>query len=343
MSLTTIEDFENYIKSCPEVLGLDPTIKYELQELTGGTANFVFRVTHENRKTTIIKHAEPFIRTNPDFKFPQLRMDFEARVLSEVPSVLVQDDIVQPISLLGYDSKEHILHISDGGSKTLKDAYSDPGFDALVNGCKLGSWLAKFHIATKTIDIGDNQIAKTIYRFSYNNLADSLEKYGQGHDLGENVNAEYGSLLQTDDVCVCHGDFWPGNVIVKGELGHESVILSIVDWEMTRRGNGATDVGQFAAESWLLDRFQGGKGLLKAFLKAYAAEIGTEFSFEDSLRVAIHFGTHLSFWPTRVHWGNDEETAECVQFGSEFLRRARSKDEKWLKMSVLEELFVNCK
>src|ERR1700761_7258904 len=143
MSLTTIEDFQNYIKSCPEVLGLDPTIKYELQELTGGTANFVFRVTDENRKTTIIKHAEPFIRTNPDFKFPQLRMDFEARVLSEVSSVLVQDDIVQPISLLGYDSKEHILHISDGGSKTLKDSYSDPGFDAPVNGCKLGSWLGK--------------------------------------------------------------------------------------------------------------------------------------------------------------------------------------------------------
>lgn len=46
----------------------------------------------------------------------------------------------------------------------------------------------------------------------------------------------------------------------------------VVDWELVRRGCGATDVGQFAAESWLLDRFRGGRGLLKAFLEGYQEE-----------------------------------------------------------------------
>src|ERR1700753_3514744 len=108
---------------------------------------------------------------------------------------------------------------------------------------------------------------------------------------------------------------------------------------MTRRGNGATDVGQFAAESWLLDRFRGGKRLLNAFLRAYIAEIGSGFTIEDALRVAIHFGTHVSYWPTRVEWGSEQETAECVRFGREFLIRARSKDMKWMEKSVLQDLF----
>lgn len=34
---------------------------------------------------------------------------------------------------------------------------------------------------------------------------------------------------------------------------------------MVRRGCGATDVGQFAAEAWLLERFCGERGLLGAF------------------------------------------------------------------------------
>jgi 5-methylthioribose kinase len=343
MSLTTKEDFENYIKSCPVTLGLDPTVNYQLEELSGGTANFVFRVKDENGKTTIIKHAEPFLRSNPDFKLPQVRMDAEARVLGSIANILPHDDIVHPAALLGYDSKEHILHISDGGSKTLKDTYSDQDFDALDKGSRLGSWLAKFHIATKTTVIGDDQFSKLIYRWIYNNLADTLEKFGYDRELGEKNNEEYGSLLQTDDICVCHGDFWPGNVIVKGGSGIEHPTLTIVDWEMTRRGNGATDVAQFSAESWLLDRFRGGKGLLKSFLKSYVAEIGSNLTIEDRLRVAIHFGTHLAYWPTRVTWGNKEETAECVQFGSEFLRRARSKDTEWLEKSVLGDLFLSRK
>jgi hypothetical protein len=39
---------------------------------------------------------------------------------------------------------------------------------------------------------------------------------------------------------------------------------------MTRRRTSATDVGQFTAEAFSLDRFCGGRGLLRAFLNAYA-------------------------------------------------------------------------
>lgn len=96
--------------------------------------------------------------------------------------------------------------------------------------------------------------------------------------------------------------------------------LTLVDWEMTRRGTGATDVGQFAAEAWLLDRFRGQRGLASAFLRSYveAAKPSEEFL----RRVVVHLGTHIAFWPTRVVWGSEEETREVVGIGKEVLEGA---------------------
>lgn len=130
-------------------------------------------------------------------------------------------------------------------------------------GRNLGIWLAGLHQKTQTTDIGDNKTAKSIYRFAYSHSAAALAKYGFDPSLGERINQEYGSLLSTDNECVCHGDFWPGNVLVNEQS------LTVVDWEMVRRGCGATDVGQFAAEASLLDRFRGGRGLMGAFLAGH--------------------------------------------------------------------------
>jgi len=139
--------------------------------------------------------------------------------------------------------------------------------------------------------------------------------FGYDVALAEKIDAEFGSLLATDDEVVCHGDFWPGNVLV-GDDGK----LTVVDWEMVRRGNGATDVGQFAAEAFLLDRFRGARGLLPAFLNAYAEARGKEFEKEFVKRVVVHWAVHVTFWPTSVEWANEKETGKLVAIGVEALR-----------------------
>ena len=111
----------------------------------------------------------------------------------------------------------------------------------------------------------------------------------------------------------------------------------VVDWELVRRGCGATDVGQFAAEASLLDRFRGNRGLLPAFLSGYkeARRLGDDFI----KRVAVHMGVHLAFWPTVVHWGSSEETKEVVVMGHEMMRMASEDDWKaLLKTSLIEDL-----
>jgi Ser/Thr protein kinase RdoA (MazF antagonist) len=306
--------------------------KLEIQDrIVEGSANFLYRVKSTTGKTYILKHAEPFIKNNPSVAFPAERMDFEAGILLKVASLA--DNVVQPVQILEYDAAHHNLLMSDGGSGNLKAAYSDPELDMAAVGAYLGKWLASLHNSTADLQFGDNRVAKNIYRWSYNHLAEAQKKYDLDSTVGEEVNQKFGSLIATDDGSVCHGDFWTGNIIVK----NNPLCLTVVDWEMSRRGNGATDVAQFAAEAWLLDRFRGARGLLDPFLEAYVRE--RPLSDKDMQRVFIHFGTHVSYWPTQVKWGSDQETEAVAKLGYEILSKAKDMDFDWLRKSELRKLF----
>jgi thiamine kinase-like enzyme len=186
----------------------------------------------------------------------------------------------------------------------------------------------------------DNKIAKSIYRHSYNNLAAALEEYGFDRTLGERINETFGSKLATDEVCLCHGDFWPGNFVIDDtphEANKNAPILTLVDWEMVRIGNGATDVGQFAAEAWLLDRTRGGKGMMESFLEAYLRN--RKLSDEDKIRVVAHFGTHIAYWPSRIPWTDATGTKELISTGARLLEAVEANDIETLKKGPLKVLF----
>lgn len=325
--ITNTEQLEAYLgKFCGTELDMNT-----LQLLAGGSANFVWRVLERSGRSIIIKHAEPYVKIAPGLSFPVVRMDFEHKAMTSVPPLLNPSSVVSVPAVYRYDSDSHILMIEDGGARTLKEAYADPALDISILGNVLGQWLAGLHQRTTHTAIGDNQTAKSMYRFAYSRLASALQKYDQDPSLAEQIDAQYGSLLQTDDECVCHGDFWPGNVLL-----NDQGRLTIVDWEMVRRGCGATDVGQFAAEAHLLDRFRGGRGLREAFLKGYrgTGELNSRFV----KRVAIHMGVHLAFWPTRVSWGTDAETKEIVEVGCELIKGTLGQDESWLARSLLKQI-----
>jgi aminoglycoside phosphotransferase (APT) family kinase protein len=315
--ITTTAELEAYLRTVTVAkLTIDPYKSIEL--LAGGTANYVWRLTLQTGETIILKHAEPFIASNHAMAFPVDRMDFEARALRELPPLLAAagaPETVQPVPLLDYNNDDHMLWIGDGGARNLKVAYDDPALDVQAFGRDLGRWLAAIHTATPKTEIGDTKTAKFMYRYSYRNLHTALSTFGYDVAMAEKIDAEFGSLLATDDEVVCHGDFWPGNVLV-GDDGK----LTVVDWEMVRRGNGATDVGQFAAEAFLLDRFRGGRGLLPAFLNSYAEARGKELEKEFVKRVAVHWAVHVAFWPTQVVWANDEETGKLVAIGVKVLK-----------------------
>lgn len=271
-----------------------------VEKLTGGTGNFIWRITNAQGLTSIIKLAPPFIATHREVPFDVERMGFEVKALQELPAILPTDPFISIPALLFHDDKANVIGLEDVGDKTLKDLYEDQRLDVKLLGKKLGTWLARLHSFTSEGEFKygfRNETAKKMSAQSwlYEQLAGTLEKYGFDPALGNRIYQKYGTSLLNDEVCLCHGDLNPPNIMFRQE-DLESGKATVIDWEMARIGNGATDTGQLAAEFYFLDRFRGDRGLLKAFLKAYVAE--RPLSRSDVVRVAVHFGTHIAFWPT---------------------------------------------
>ena len=112
---------------------------------------------------------------------------------------------------------------------------------------------------------------------------------------------------------------------------------------MAISGCGTLDVGQFAAEAYLLDFFRGGRDLTIGFLRSYTtnADMTKVVTTDFAARVAVHFGTYLSFWPTRVAWGSREQTLALVRLGVEVLTRVEAQDWRWFDDSPLREVFID--
>ncbi len=235
----------------------DATKKYTVTILSGGHANYVYRVSEQNSTTYIIKHAAPLLHFSQSALDPT-RMSYEARALEIFASPSHEEKapssekeagvIVKAARLLAYDEPLKLLSISDGGTKNLKDAYADLGIDVVSVGEGLAKWIAGVHTSSRETSLalhsataatdspvakGDNNpIAVAIYRYSYMNLHNALSAYGHDTAIAEKVDEHFGSLLATDDECVCHGDFWPGNVLVR-EREAGAVELTVVDWEVS--------------------------------------------------------------------------------------------------------------
>lgn len=359
--LTTEEGFSAYLKST----GVNHS---SIKLLEGGTANYVYRVALSAGESIIYKHAASYLHSNPAFSFDQIRMDYEAHILSMLPALLHPHNpvsSVHPVALHHYSRAEKILCVADGGSLHLKAAYTEPSLNIPRIGAELGTWLAALHKCTSHASLSlipgskddlkaNNATGVKIYRYAYTNLSTAVAQYrtpepelrDQTHasptrdvDLAREIDDEYGSRLEHDNECVCHGDFWPGNILLRSPLPRPSgadptvsseanadVELTVVDWELVRRGTSATDVAQFCAEAFLLDRFRGGRGLRAAFLNAY---IGAKMDQEGEgeilganwvRRVAVHWGVHVAFWPTRVEWTGSEGTRGLVDIGVNVLR-----------------------
>jgi hypothetical protein len=344
--LTTEDGLRIYLRATGRPNAVDVTL------LSGGIANYIYRVTSNDGATSIFKHAAPYLHSNKSFAFDPIRMDYEASILETFTpnngdslfSQHLPTSAVHAVRAFTYDKEHKLLHIEDGGELNLKDAYVDGRLDIPVVGEELAKWIATLHGHSKDVSLltsdrqghSNNPVAISAYRYSYNNLHMALSQFGHDPQLVHCINEEFGSLLQTDDECVCHGDFWPGNILVRFNR-KKPAELTVVDWELVRRGTSATDAGQFAAEAFLLDRFRGGKGLCSAFLNAYATarENTTVLGKTWLRRMVVHWAVHVAFWPTQMVWTDKGGTQKLVDIGVDVLKQVLEDDWGMLMESPL--------
>jgi hypothetical protein len=226
----------------------------------------------------------------------------------------------------------------------------------------LAKWLVSLHSKSRNVFIGvpsqkvtigagnNSPVPEFIYRYTYNNLHTALSRYGHDTQLAAQINEEFGSLLATDNECLCHGSFHPEKVLIRStdpfftEPNSEKRLpdLTIVDWRTARWGASATDVGQFAAAAFLIDRFRGARDLFRDFLNAYilarrlAAPDGIEPIRKAWIRrMAVHWAVHVAFWPTQVAWTHKQGTQILVDIGVRVLKAALADDWTSLRESAL--------
>jgi 5-methylthioribose kinase len=80
---------------------------HEVQVLSGGTANFCWRIKTLLGRSSIIKHAEPYVRSNESLAFPTERMDYEHLALRVMPKLLSRHDYIYIPSVFHYFPEEH--------------------------------------------------------------------------------------------------------------------------------------------------------------------------------------------------------------------------------------------
>ena len=360
--LTTVDGLRSYLQ---EQTSVHKDI--ELRSLTGGTANHVYRLTERCEGTTgrtvIFKHAAGGLASNPSFTLDPERMDFEAKILrrlshesncqcnltEDLQTSVIDRTHVHAVGLASYEGDIKLLCLQDAGERNLKDAYSALSREEIQEiGTELGEWLAKLHGRTPRSYVTEpnnrnNKVGVNIAGHVYRNLSGALGYSDPDLELAEKVEKYFGGLIANDNECVCHGDFWPGNVMLqKNRQKHR--VLTVIDWELVRVGNSATDVGQFAAEAFLLDRFHGSKGLHASFIHSYFRSSAVDFGSKEMIypwltRVAVHFAAHIAVWPTRgVHWANKENTGGLVDIGKAILEDAISSTPNIKQWRVFEGL-----
>src|SRR5690242_5724035 len=222
--LKDINDVRSYLK---DHRGLRD---FHVEALSGGTANYVYRVIGQGvdaGRSWVLKHAAPQLASNSAFSLPQVRMDFEARMLAskikdenechctprDTSNVSTHAQIA---SFLFYEEDMKLLCIQDAGAQNLKDAYASLSNDQVQEiGTEIGRWLARLHVETPHSSVtepldSNNAIGVKIARYTYTNLAETFQTAGHNAELGRLVNDYFGEQIEADKESVCHGDFWPG-------------------------------------------------------------------------------------------------------------------------------------
>jgi Ser/Thr protein kinase RdoA (MazF antagonist) len=142
-------------------------------------------------------------------------------------------------------------------------------------------------------------------------------------------------MTRVDLPVIVHGDFWPGNIccVLSGE-DDDRVLkkLYVIDWELSKPGVPALDIGQLFAEMHLLRKFKpqtsvAGESFVNAFQAAYSSR-KTVAESELAQTALRHVGAHLVAWGPRVPWGADETVREVVKEGVELLNSHFS--QSWL-------------
>ncbi|KAF7436409.1 Carboxy-terminal domain (CTD) phosphatase [Pleurotus ostreatus] len=313
--------------------------------LSGGTANFIYRISLlrpvEGHSSLILKHGRPFVGNIP---FSLQRQAYEVEALKWISTWIAPDSPVKVPAVVHFDEDKAVIIMEDVGldAKTLKQLLLDGAVSQATAknvGNALGEFIANVHRRSggevellRGFDA--NEHGKSISSWAtYGRLASTLE----GEDMPvlsdpplnvskETMNTiamlskERSSQINASADCLVMGDFWPGNIV----LSPTAESIYVIDWELAKTGLEGLDLGQFCAEIHTLRRFHpsqstSAEAIISAFLQTYRRLRDHLDPLVLAGTVVTHVGAHLVAWTPRVEWGGREDTRAVVAEGVELL------------------------
>lgn len=242
--------------------------------LAGGFLNQVWRVPGVG----VVKHAPPFVASQPDLPLDPARSGFEARALRALDGWGCS---VRAPRLLHFDEAAATLVLEDlGDLPTLGEALDRAELEAL------GAFLGALHTRRDPelpVALANDAVQRTRHELQYAAATSWLRDAGerQADEVGARLK-RLGLRLQQPGSCWIMGDLWPPSVLVADDG------LRVIDWELSHWGHPAQDLAHLGAHLWLLDAPEA----WDRFLAGYRAAAPPEP--EDMLETcALHFAAEL--------------------------------------------------
>jgi len=231
----------------------------EMQRLSGGNLNIVWRIrTEEN--TFIIKHAPPYIATQPEIPLDESRIKFESRILyalnREQKFRKIQAPAISYPKWMAFNESGNLLMIEDLGdcNSILIDLPANPHkTERYAKG--LGRFIARLHVNTfKDQELkkkfNNRPVQKTRHEVQYKQCGTFLENAGVATGIAKRAGErcrQLGTLLVSPGFCLVMGDLWPQSILVRNNG------LALIDWEMTHYGRPLQDVAHLDAHLWMME------------------------------------------------------------------------------------------
>ncbi|KAK3393279.1 kinase-like domain-containing protein [Podospora didyma] len=333
---------------------------YELQPLSGGYANWVFRGQLTNplpdgTHQVLIKHGEAYVSSNRSFALPTSRCVIESECLVSLRSLspsknewctfrtpnlyhfnATTNTQIQEYLPNAIDLKNYVWKYYQTNTPLAKEE------QCVGIGQTMGRWLRTFHewaaspeqVKLRSLAVENKALQRLKHSTYYVYLINLIDKFPalleNSRDDFEQVKAMSEDELKDDSALqVVHGDFWTGNVLLPDqEIDQPAHIpMFVVDWEVVSLGVRARDIGQMLAEMYMHKLFKGinaGGWLMEGFLSGYGG-LDRDLAF----RVIIHIGCHLIVIGGTVDdWGGSAEDVErVVDHGRDLILGAWRKDD----------------
>ncbi|KAF7934315.1 uncharacterized protein EAE97_008675 [Botrytis byssoidea] len=350
-------------KLVQESLAATPYACKSLIPLSGGSSNYVYHGTlmetlPDGTIVVIIKHTEPHLFSNKNYKLTTTRTFYESQILKYLTafpaqSVSYNNITISTPKLLHYDASTntqvHTHHPSPNctnlKSYILKYHTAITPSTASVIGYSLGNWLKKFHSwanspaqsEVREVMEGNHTMRTLKLAINYTNLVTMIDSFpnilGGSRIVFENVEKEMlawinGGTEGTRELI--HGDFWCGNVLLPDTLLYPSTpaAIFITDHELSHLSTPIFDLAQMCAELYMLTFFKSipaGKELLIAFIKGYGL-----IEEDKRWRMLIYIGCHLICWGSRTAgWGSMEQVEACVELGRDLVVNGWERNREW--------------